>query len=728
MNQPKKIFALDIGTRSVVGIILEKNHEQFNVIDILAQEHSERAMLDGQIHDIVAVSRVISNIKEKLEEKHGPLKKVSVAAAGRALKTERASASIDISGKPLMSKQDILHLELSAVQQAQASVAEKNAIEKSNHYYCVGYSILFFHLDGQEIGNLIDQKGKEASVDIITTFLPKIVIESLIAALHRSGLEMEALTLEPIAAINVLIPPSMRKLNVALVDIGAGTSDIAITDLGTVVAYGMVPIAGDEITEAVQQCLLLDFPLAEQAKKDLNTKDYITVADILGFETELPKEEIISDISPALDRLTTAICEEILSLNNQRAPKAVMLVGGGSQTPELTKRIAATLQLPENRVAIRGIDAIQSLSISESVSTGPELVTPIGIAIAAHKSPVQYRTVYVNEQPLRLFEINKLTVGDCLLAAGIKISKLYGKPGLAMIISLNGNNITIPGSHGTSPTLTLDKQICQLDDEVKNGDHLAVIKGKDGKKAEVRIKDLVDEVAMRQVQINGKSYTITASVIQNGQQSSMESLIEDRDKILCKIPSTIEDLFRFLKLDSFLNDLKPLKIILNNKETVIPPAAGKLFRNGNEIKTHFPFEHLDQFSIQKKEPLTIRLLAHYKQLPYIKTMFVTYNGQSLQLTKTISIFKREREILKEYDSINEGDHITYEQTINAPFIFQDIFKHIKVDIPHGSSGRFTLLKNGEESNFHDQIKDGDVLEIVWPIKKVVITKNKKTSS
>lgn len=85
---------------------------------------------------------------------------------------------------------------------------------------------------------MIDQQGDEASVEIIATFLPKVVVESLISALNRSGLEMEALTLEPIAAINVLMPPSMRRLNVALVDIGAGTSDIAITDMGTIIAYG----------------------------------------------------------------------------------------------------------------------------------------------------------------------------------------------------------------------------------------------------------------------------------------------------------------------------------------------------------------------------------------------------------------------------------------------------------------------------------------------------------
>ena len=119
---------------------------------------------------------------------------------------------------------------MQAVQKAQQELL-KNELDqaKSPYYYCVGYSVLYYRLDGEEIGSLIDQTGNSAAVEVIATFLPRVVVESLLSALKRSDLEMEALTLEPIAAINVLIPPSMSRLNIALVDIGAGTSDIAIT-------------------------------------------------------------------------------------------------------------------------------------------------------------------------------------------------------------------------------------------------------------------------------------------------------------------------------------------------------------------------------------------------------------------------------------------------------------------------------------------------------------------
>jgi len=715
LHDKNKIFALDIGTRSVVGIILEKNGEKHHVVDILSIEHKERAMLDGQIHDVLAVSKIILEIKLQLEKKHGPLHKVSVAAAGRALKTEKASCSINIKGKPIITQQDILHLELTAVQTAQSTVAEKsNQQDKSQFYYCVGYSVLHYLLDKQEMGSLIDQQGDFAAVEIIATFLPRVVVESLIAALHRADLEMEALTLEPIAAINVLIPPSMRRLNVALVDIGAGTSDIAITDSGTVIAYGMVPIAGDEITEAISDQYLLDFPLAEEAKKQLSKHDVISVTDILGFTTEVSKEEAIANISPALDKLSDHICREILALNNHKAPKAVMLVGGGSQTPALSGKIAEMLHLPDNRVAIRGIDAITHLTFADPNVKGPELVTPVGIAIAAGKSPVQYKTIYVNEQPVRLFEINKLTVGDCLLASGINLNKLYGKPGNAMIVSVNTQQITIPGTYGKAPVIMRNKITCSLDDIVQNGEALTVYKGADGKQADVQIKDLLDMAPVKSVQINGDTFQVTTSIRCNGSDSSLEKWIEDRDRIEYSMPQTIKELLQSLQLDSYMKVIQPFKLSINEKDTVIPAFSGSILRNGLPIKLDYKFEDGDEITIKSKKAPTVKELAELKHILLYQVLPVTFNGKKLTLAKQLAQFKRNGQLLKLDATLYNGDKIIIEQKPFNGFFFQDLFGYIQIDRPKVNHGTFELIRNGEKATFLTPLKKGDNLQLIWP--------------
>ncbi|MGN1402636.1 MAG: cell division FtsA domain-containing protein [Bacillus sp. (in: firmicutes)] len=713
----EKLFALDIGTRSIVGIILEQEEEHYQVTDILSKEHTERSMLDGQIHDVLAVSKIITEIKEEMEKEHGQLTKVSVAAAGRALLTEKAQITVDIKGKPMIDKQDILHMEVSAVQQAQSSVANHNNDENSFDYYCVGYSVLYYKLDGVEIGSLIDQNGSEASVEIIATFLPKVVVESLISALKRSGLEMHALTLEPIAAINVLIPPSMRRINVALVDIGAGTSDIAITDTGTVVAYGMVPIAGDEITEAISDQLLLDFHSAELTKRKINDShdsENITITDILGFETGLQKQEIVKQIHPVLEKLSDSICSEILTLNNEKPPKAVMLVGGGSRTPELPSLLASRLQLPANRVAVRGIDAIQNVTIASSIPKGPELVTPIGIAIAAQKNPVQYVTVYLNDSPVRLFDVKELTLADCLLTSGIKVSKLYGKPGMAKIVHVNGQSITIPGSHGSPPQILLNGETALLNQKINADDRIIVKAGQDGSPATATIKDLIEHIPRKTVIINQTKYVIEAVIKQNGQIVADHEVVEDRDEIVCKLPGTIESLIKALGLQQLTAKLMPFTVFLNDKSYTVNQFSGRIFKNEKEVKLTASFEDGDVISIEKVSSPTLNEMAESLGIVREQTIPVTYNGKPLTLRKTIAEFYLDGHLLLGSERIQYGERLKVVKRKQEPFIFQDLFRHVDIELPKGPNSRFILVKNEQETGFHESIQPGDDLRIMWP--------------
>lgn len=213
----------------------------------------------------------LSGVSRDGWKKVGPLRDVAVAAAGRALKTCRGKAVRAVNGSRLEADA-VRGLELEALEQARRELAGDE--ESAGRYHCVGYSVVEYELDGTAIGNLLGQRGQEAGAEVIGTFLPKVVVESLAAALEAADLRMRALTLEPIAAIHALIPASMRKLNLALVDVGAGTSDIAVTAEGTVVAYGMVPSAGDEITEALAETWLLDFDTAETAKRSWRDPKY----------------------------------------------------------------------------------------------------------------------------------------------------------------------------------------------------------------------------------------------------------------------------------------------------------------------------------------------------------------------------------------------------------------------------------------------------------------------
>ncbi|MBB6452141.1 cell division protein FtsA [Salirhabdus euzebyi] len=708
----ERIISFDIGTRSVVGIILEKVSTHFEVIDFISVEHNERSMLDGQIHDILSVSKVIRKVKEFLEEKHGPIKKVCVAAAGRALKTQQTKVTKNIFQQPLMNEEDILHLELSAVQQAQYELAQKEMEENSTNYYCVGYSVLHYKLDGDDIGSLIDQQGHEAEVKIIATFLPKVVVESLISALHRADLEMDALTLEPIAAINVLIPPSMRRLNVALVDIGAGTSDIAITNYGTVIAYGMVPVAGDEITEAISNHYLLDFPLAEEVKREVTTNKKSKVTDILGFESEITYDELVSNIMDSIDQLANSICDEILLLN-QKSPQAVMVVGGGSLTPELTKRIANRLQLPENRVAVRGTDAIQQLKKTYIIPEGPAFVTPLGIAIAAKQNPIHYISIQVNERTVRLFDLKQLTVGDCLLAAGININKLYGKPGMAYMVTFNGKNITIPGTLGQPPILTLNGNPVSLKDLIKHGDKMKVIPGENGQSPSIMLGELVEDVFSFPVYVNGEKHIVQPSILVNNQPANKNTYIQDKDDIRLNAIQTIEGFLHSINKSSLLENRIPFHVKINGEKKKLDVDICTIYINGVKSTPKSSIKQNDKITIVEQSQFPLNQLLEMLEVDRSIVLPVTFESRTIYLKKEKVAFYREDIPLSEDSIVKHEDSLKMTKNDSQPFIFQDIFRYIDFDISSITGKQFKLYVNGEEASFTTELAPHDKISIRW---------------
>ncbi|NTU32751.1 pilus assembly protein PilM [Brevibacillus sp. HB1.1] len=714
ITAPELIFSLDIGTRSVVGLIVETTGEQYRVLDCAIREHDERSMLDGQIHDIVAVAKVIQQIKEELEGKYGKLHQVAVAAAGRSLRTRRVRVDMPLARHAFISREDVVALEFSAVQEAQAALAQELKDQDVTRYYCVGYSVVNYHLDGELIGSLIDQRGDIASADVIATFLPRVVVDSLIAALKRCDLEMQALTLEPIAAINVLIPVTMRRLNIALVDIGAGTSDVALTEEGAITAYGMVPVAGDEITDALMNAFLMDFPMAEEVKRLLSTEESVTFTDILGMEHTMSATEVTSAIEADIQQLADKIAFKILELNG-KAPQAVMLIGGGSLTPGLTGKVAQVLNIPAARVAVRGGDAIKQYVGDNPALSGPEFVTPVGIAVAARRHPLRYVTVTVNDTPVRIFDLRKMTLGDALIASGLDIRRLYGRPGLAMTVTVNGRMKMIPGGHGTAPVIERNKESVSLDTPINDGDHIIVVAGTNGDDARVFAKDLFDELDTLEVICNDRPYSLGPVVHVNGAVATLDTWISDRAEVDIRLPRTVYEVLELAELKTSAES--GLRFSVNGQDYSVPSRMEVLELNGRPAALTdivrqgdvlvYRLDEVPAPSIQDVIPL-----EEWVQ----ETMIVHFNGERVVLPVAQVTITVDGKAANASDPVSEGADITVKSSPASTPVFSDVFRFVDVSLEkpdRESISGFVMLVNGEQANFQTELKSGDKLELFW---------------
>ena len=289
------------------------------------------------------------------------------------------------------------------------------------------------------------------------------MVNALLSVLKHAELEPASLTLEPIAALEASVPAGMRQLNLALLDIGAGTTDIALVRQGRVFAYGMAPLAGDKITDAICQKYLLDFAVAEAVKKKLAQQDEVTFTDILGNKQRLASERIIASLSELIEQMAADIAAQVLSLNGGR-PDAVLLVGGGSLTPGFPQALADAMELPQSRVGIRTREMITTVTGQSKKLGGPQGVTPLGIAMTAFGSgPLHFVDVTVNGQPVPLWQGAGQTVADALLAASGSWTHLFGRPGLALTVEINGRLKVIPGEQGQSPHILVNGQPAALD-------------------------------------------------------------------------------------------------------------------------------------------------------------------------------------------------------------------------------------------------------------------------
>jgi len=716
--KPELIFSLDIGTRSVVGLIVEAAGEKYRVLDCAIREHDERSMLDGQIHDIVAVAKVIGHIKEELEQKgYGPLRQVAVAAAGRSLRTRRVRTDVPLARHAFINREDVLTLEFAAVQEAQAELAQELRDQDVTRYYCVGYSVVNYYLDSELIGSLIDQRGDTASADVIATFLPRVVVDSLIAALKRCGLDMQALTLEPIAAINVLIPVTMRRLNIALVDIGAGTSDVALTEEGSITAFGMVPVAGDEITDALMNAYLLDFPMAEEAKRVLSSHETVSFTDILGMEHTLPSAEVIAAIDADIHLLAEKIAFKILELNG-KPPQAVMLIGGGSLTPGLTAKVAQVLSIPAARVAVRGGDAIKQYVGDHPLPGGPEFVTPVGIAVAARRHPLRYVSVTVNEMTVRIFDLRKMTLGDALIGAGMDIRRLYGRPGLAMTVTINGRMKMIPGKHGTPPLIERNGEAAGLDTPLADGDRIVLVAGEDGEDARVQAKDLLDQIDTLDIRCNDLPLSLGPVIRINGELQTLDSEVPDRSEVDIRLPRTVGEALQMAGIaDSSESEAAPYQFTVNSLSYSIPSRTVTIEANGKPAASSDPIHHGDELAYRVEDvPLpAIRDVIPLEEWVQ-ETITVHFNGERVVLPVAQVTITMDGVAAQPEDPIRDGAVIKVKSAPAVTPVFSDVFRFVDVSLEkpdHETITGFVMLVNGVPASFQTELKSGDKLELFW---------------
>ncbi|MFH1777657.1 MAG: cell division protein FtsA [Candidatus Omnitrophota bacterium] len=719
------IFGLDIGTRKIAGILAEEKDAKLKIINYEVIEHESRTMVDGQVHNIIEVAKVVREVKTRLEKQAGcKLKKVGVAVAGRTLRTFQKRLEKRIPPDREITKNDILNLEFEAVALLinDIKIAQHKDTSKSisDDFNCVGYSVVYYELDGMRIAELTGHIGRYMAADIIATFLPRSVIDSLFNVLHRAELEVVNLTLEPIAAINVIVPENMRKLNIVLIDIGAGTSDLAVTKNGAVVAYGMVPEAGDEITEYLCEKFLMDFNTGEKIKRELLQKAKLSFVNILGQINEIDTALAVEALRPRIRELAYSLANVIMELNFT-LPQAVICVGGGALTPLFREELSQALNIDYSRI---GIKAIETLPAIENITTrlkAPDMVTPLGIIMMTHfSSGLKFINVTVNNRRLHLLDINqRFDLLSVLLASGADMKKLYGRPGLALTFEENNRLRTIKGKMGKPATIKLNGKKADLSSLVQEGDNIEFSDAEDGENAKAKISDILN-ISEINVTVGDTPLNLKTTVLLDGKPVTGNEEIPDRAKIFVYEAFDIKSALISAGIDCKNLNEREIVISVDNEPRVLTQSNFTLKLNGKSAGLKTILTDGDKINFDAGIPAFCKV-ADVVQLP------LAAPGITVNLNKQkYSIVAGKDKILMNGKEVSLDEFLIDRAEIKiipaggiAPVIVSHVFPYLAIDLEKQRGKILKIFVDGKPAGFTTPLNNGSQIEVYFEPRETI---------
>lgn len=692
----KMVFGLDIGTRSIVGTVGYKTTGGFTVVAQCTKLHETRAMLDGQIHDIGSVAATITKVRKELEQQTGrKLNDVCIAAAGRVLHTASASAELTFDEETVIDAEIIHSLEMLGVENAHKKMREETKNEE-HHFFCVAYTVMHYYLNGFMITNLEEHKALKAGAEVLATFLPDEVIDGLYSAVQKAGLQVENLTLEPIAAMQVAIPENFRMLNIALVDVGAGTSDICITKDGSVIAYGMIPMAGDMLTEIIARKHLVDFKQAEKIKLEASgKKKTITYKDIMGLKQKAEREEILSDVADGIRQITKEVAAQIIALNGGKPVSAVFVVGGGGKITGFTERLAEELKLPKERVALRGLEVLSSVTfLQEGIRKDPLLVTPIGICLNYYEQRNSFIFVRVNEERVKLYNNGKLTIVDAALQCGYPNEKLFPERGQELIFTVNGETRMVRGEPGEAAVIFLNGKPSGINAPIVQNDEITIEASTTGAPGSCTVGKLPEFKQTLAFMVNGSKVICPRYMQVNGEMVSEYYEIKEGDAVVSMEYYTLEQVLAFL-------DIVPQGRVYVNHVPAGPEE--KIYENfviNMDIEEQL--YHPEQYQEESPSPAEQEAAAAEEQGADAPAGSVPQSSapggmEAPAATELTVLVNNQQTVLKGKSS----------------YLLVDVLDVVPFSLAESNGREAVVRVNGTATNFMQPLAQGDLIELYW---------------
>ncbi len=373
MKRSDVLVGLDIGTSKICAIVAEVAEDGSLEIVGLGK-HPSKGLNRGSV---VNIDQTVESIRAAVEEAEFisgvPIRSAFVGVAGGHIRSFNSNGIVAIKTK-VVTQPDVERV-----------IEQGRAVTMAADHDILHVLPQEYFVDDQEgITEPIGMAGVrlECKVHVVTGAVP--AIQNIIRSVERAGLAVDKLVLQPLASSIAALTEDERDLGVAVVDIGSGTSDIAVISNGSLRYSAVIPIGGNHITRDIAIGLRTPDHQAERIKKEfgcalsglLDHEEEIEVPSVGGRPPRVLSREMLSEIiEPRMEEILIHIRREIQKSGYEDIlPAGVVLTGGSSimdGTVELAERV---LQLPVRHGVPEGIGGLVDMVNGPMYSTGVGLV------------------------------------------------------------------------------------------------------------------------------------------------------------------------------------------------------------------------------------------------------------------------------------------------------------------------------------------------------------------
>ena len=403
MNEPI-VVGIDIGTTKICTLVARvENDTNLRILGVGIEP--SRGIRKGTVIDINAASQAISRSIEKAERTSGfEINSALVSLAGSHVSSVNSRGVVGISGRVI--DQEYIYR---ALDSAQAVAIPYN--REIIHVIQRGFIV-----DGQDgIRQPVGMHGYRLEVEAHIITASASTVENLRQCVATSGIDVPQFVLNPLASGEIVLTETEREMGVAVVDIGGGTTDIAIYINGDVWHTMVLAVGGNHITSDIAHGLRLPIDKAEDVKiqhghcimSEMTDEETFNIQTFGSDQsTKISRLELVNIIQARVEEIFMLVMQEIRrSGYDGLLPAGIVLTGGSSLLPGIRQCASQVMGLPvriakpENLIGLT--DRLNSPAFSTSVGLLQWAILMSETNQVASDNPPEFKRLNINWQAIK---------------------------------------------------------------------------------------------------------------------------------------------------------------------------------------------------------------------------------------------------------------------------------------------------------------------------------------